>query len=379
MELGRISKKSIIIACSVIAVAGCGIAYYVNSREKQSGVAWMDSNWQYRRTVTLSASGSNIDVLISLDTATLISQGKMKSDCSDLRLVDSDDTTLLQYWVEGGCNTSTTQIWTKVPSSSSGKIIYMYYGNSSASSGAMSWSGKVITLAESSCPSGWTRESAFDNRFIMGSSSYGTTGGSNSHNHGGSFSGGSGGASSAGYIPGGDVYVCQASGGHGHTVTGTISSVSSAPPYATSYVCSRNTISGTNNQIFLSDSSTPSGWSRISTFDGKFPYGSSSFGATGGATTHTHTLSSLASSTAPSNACANVPLEGSSTRDVQGSHSHSVSNTANPSASNYPPYKTLLYVKDPVSIVNAPIISMFSVLPPLGWTRYSDLDNVWVS
>ncbi|HOV29756.1 MAG TPA: hypothetical protein PLD77_01625 [Candidatus Dojkabacteria bacterium] len=36
MKLGKPSKKSVIIACSIVAVAGCGIAYYVISRDKQS-------------------------------------------------------------------------------------------------------------------------------------------------------------------------------------------------------------------------------------------------------------------------------------------------------------------------------------------------------
>jgi len=99
MKLSGISKKSVIIACTIISVAGCGLVYYLSTRERQSGSTWMNSSWQYRRSITLSASGTNVDVLISFDTATLISQGKMKSDCSDLRMVDSDDTTLLQYWI----------------------------------------------------------------------------------------------------------------------------------------------------------------------------------------------------------------------------------------------------------------------------------------
>ncbi|MEM0243431.1 MAG: DUF2341 domain-containing protein [Candidatus Aenigmatarchaeota archaeon] len=64
------------------------------------------------------------------------SGGKMRSDCGDIRFTDSDGTTLLNYWIESGCNTNNTRIWIKVPNipANSNKIIYLYYGNPSATS-----------------------------------------------------------------------------------------------------------------------------------------------------------------------------------------------------------------------------------------------------
>jgi hypothetical protein len=96
--------------------------------------------WQYRKPITISNSSisslTDYQVLITLDTQTLISAGKMRSDCGDIRFADSDGTTLLNYWLEGGCNTTSTRIWVKVPSipASSSKTIYVYYGNPSATS-----------------------------------------------------------------------------------------------------------------------------------------------------------------------------------------------------------------------------------------------------
>jgi len=60
----------------------------------------------------------------------------MRSDCGDIRFTDSDATTLLNYWIESGCNSASTKIWVKVPSipASSTKTIYVYYGNPSATS-----------------------------------------------------------------------------------------------------------------------------------------------------------------------------------------------------------------------------------------------------
>jgi hypothetical protein len=80
---------------------------------------------------------SNYPVLITLDTASLISAGKMRSDCGDIRFTDTDGTTQLSYWIEPNtCNTQNTKIWVKVPLIPGGstKMIYVYYGNPSATS-----------------------------------------------------------------------------------------------------------------------------------------------------------------------------------------------------------------------------------------------------
>ena len=101
-------------------------------------------NWlggfSYRDVVEIDNTAgtdlSDFQVRVVVDTATLISQGKMKSDCSDVRFTDSDGVTELPYWLERGCNTGSTVFWVKVPSIPGGsvKTIYMYYGNPSATS-----------------------------------------------------------------------------------------------------------------------------------------------------------------------------------------------------------------------------------------------------
>jgi len=102
------------------------------------GIGFPLGGWNYRKPITVSNPGSeltNYQVLITLNTASLISAGKMRSDCGDLRFTDSDGSTLLNYWLESGCNTNSTRVWIKVPSipANSIKTIYFYYGNPSAS------------------------------------------------------------------------------------------------------------------------------------------------------------------------------------------------------------------------------------------------------
>jgi hypothetical protein len=102
-----------------------------------SGGPWL-TGWTYRKPITITNGGGatvNYQVLITTDTATLVSQGKMRADGGDIRFTDSDGLTLVGYWVDSGINTVSTRIWVSVPSlPSGGYTIYMYYGNPAATS-----------------------------------------------------------------------------------------------------------------------------------------------------------------------------------------------------------------------------------------------------
>jgi hypothetical protein len=41
----------------------------------------------------------------------------------------------------------------------------------------------MIGMFQTACPAGWTRVAAWDNKMLMGSATYGTTGGADSHEH----------------------------------------------------------------------------------------------------------------------------------------------------------------------------------------------------
>jgi len=106
-----------------------------------SGQGNSSISFKYRRQITINNSQNSnnltdFQISITLDTQSLISAGKMRSDCGDIRFFDSDGQTSLNYWLESGCNTNTTKIWIKVPSipANSSKIIYIYYGNQNATS-----------------------------------------------------------------------------------------------------------------------------------------------------------------------------------------------------------------------------------------------------
>ena len=119
--------------------------FYIEAIGNQEGYGfldpWWDSNWGYKKPVNITYSSSALadyQVKIDVDTQTLITAGKMQADCDDIRFLDSGDSAgdELNYWIDSGtCNTTATVIWVKVPSISSDKTIYMYYGNGSATAG----------------------------------------------------------------------------------------------------------------------------------------------------------------------------------------------------------------------------------------------------
>jgi len=92
---------------------------------------------QYSKEITISNSGSELtsyQILVTVETASLVSAGKMRSDGGDIRFLDSNSANL-NYWLESGMNSESTQIWVKVPSIPAGtSTINMTYGNLSASS-----------------------------------------------------------------------------------------------------------------------------------------------------------------------------------------------------------------------------------------------------
>jgi len=125
--------------------------------------------------VNISNGGSNLtdyQVNITLNTQALITAGKMRSDCGDLRLIASNDSAQLPYWIEAGCNNTTTRIWVKVPSiPTAGTVIYMYYGNPSAANASnytavfLSATGGTITYSGNYTIHTFTSNGTFNTSF----------------------------------------------------------------------------------------------------------------------------------------------------------------------------------------------------------------------
>ncbi len=112
--------------------------------EVQDGfVSWWDSSWQRRRQINITENANKTlteyQVFFTFDTQSLISQGYMNSDCSDIRFIDEDENEV-PFYVDVTprykCNTTETLLWVQVneiPNATTTSI-YMYYNNSAAQS-----------------------------------------------------------------------------------------------------------------------------------------------------------------------------------------------------------------------------------------------------
>jgi hypothetical protein len=111
------------------------LAYLLIKNPTTVEAGWWDEMWKYRKSVPISSSNSttqeDYQVLIdSLDTSSLITAGKMQSDCADIRFITADGFNLDYSIVGNTCNTTDTEIWVQVDTiPNGGKTIYMYYGN----------------------------------------------------------------------------------------------------------------------------------------------------------------------------------------------------------------------------------------------------------
>lgn len=132
----KTSATTIIIVLLLLITIGGGIYYYYSRKNASVAQAWVESSWAYRKSLFIEHTEStsiNKDILIEIDTKTLVEAGKLQADCADLRFQESESLLTLGYWIESGCNTSITKIWVRIPSiSNPGKDIYMFYGNPNA-------------------------------------------------------------------------------------------------------------------------------------------------------------------------------------------------------------------------------------------------------
>lgn len=132
-----------------VTIEGIG-TLSVGSEITYASPDWWNTDWQYRIKLTIAAGDigsdlSNFPVLVHLSSScgkggsdlSGIFDGKTRDNGEDIRFVDSDDLTLLNYEIEKWDNSGEAWIWVKLDSVSSSEDteFYMYYGNPGASDG----------------------------------------------------------------------------------------------------------------------------------------------------------------------------------------------------------------------------------------------------
>ena len=93
--------------------------------------AWWNASWDKRRPVDITWSGSTqtnfqvkVDVTFDAD---------MQANFDDIRFVDSDDFSEIDYWRDSYTASTSATLWAEVSSIPGNKTIYMYYGNAGVS------------------------------------------------------------------------------------------------------------------------------------------------------------------------------------------------------------------------------------------------------
>jgi hypothetical protein len=337
----------------------------------------------YQKDISFTNSSgsavSNHEQKIEIDTANLITEGKIKNDCSNIAFFDNSENEL-QYFLESGCNTVDTKIWVKVTSVAVGEnTISMRYGDTIIPNFALTMNdNSYIAAFENSCPSNWNPVSNLNTaKFLMGSNVFGNGGGAENHVH--TFSGITGFVNQPKFLGSSTQY--SHSVDHKHTMSGTTSIGNNIPSYFDVIYCEYtiealpHTVESTN---FVGIFETlPTNWAHVAAFDGKFLRGNSTTGGVGGSDTHTHTFSGQTNTV--DNRSSSNDTYGGAGSPVTFGHKHNYSGTTS-GESNVPPFIEFIFA-NPTQTglkLDGTSVSIFKELPPLGWNRQSNLDNKFI-
>ncbi len=105
-----------------------------------SGANWWNPNWEYRQELNISldsgTSPQDYQTNLILNTSNVGANFSFTNTCNDLRFVNLTNNQLIDYWIES-CSSANNNasIWIKVPVNltTSGYLLYMYYGNNAVS------------------------------------------------------------------------------------------------------------------------------------------------------------------------------------------------------------------------------------------------------
>ncbi len=119
------------LAAAVVLVFGLSL-----SAEARAQVAGFSRTLPVAVTETSGVTLTGYQVLVTLDTAALVTSGRMKADGGDIRFATGCESPAgLPYWIESGVGTAQTKMWVRVPTLAANATLtlVMSYGNPAAS------------------------------------------------------------------------------------------------------------------------------------------------------------------------------------------------------------------------------------------------------
>jgi hypothetical protein len=141
MDLGK--KITILILLVTIGISVKMIQDQSSSILDSPEIAGENSSWLYRKGIKIENEKERLTftegVEITINTKELIDLGKLQPTCNDIRFLDDDNETSLEFEILGqpntkdGCNSENTKVSVKINSiPAEGKTIYFLYGNRTA-------------------------------------------------------------------------------------------------------------------------------------------------------------------------------------------------------------------------------------------------------
>ncbi|MDY6834082.1 MAG: DUF2341 domain-containing protein [Chloroflexota bacterium] len=116
--------------------ANCGNDSSLDVTDAITVEAWMNTyvdGWNYARPITLAPAAPDDDYQVKVELTTLnFDYSRAQDDGDDLRFYDCAGSPL-SYWIENWDASGTSTVWVKTRTAGTSSI-YMYYGNTSASS-----------------------------------------------------------------------------------------------------------------------------------------------------------------------------------------------------------------------------------------------------
>lgn len=127
----------------VIVIGIIALNYWFRSQDKkilpvekpQNEKIFKSESKIYRKKITFNLKNTeplkDFQISLFLDTLSLIREGKLSIDCSNITFIDADKEIEIPYWIKGKCGSDNTEIWLRMLEilSNSEKTIYIYYGN----------------------------------------------------------------------------------------------------------------------------------------------------------------------------------------------------------------------------------------------------------
>ena len=331
--------------------------------------------WNYAKEIKFVAptTVNNEDVLVILPQT--FDYSFCKSDGSDLRFYGAGGGGTALLWLRENWNPiGETYIWVRVPTLGTTSI-QVEYGYASAPDTQESWTGYFCTFSIEGY-SGWTLDTSYDNYFLMGHATPGTTGGSDTHTHAvGTLAIPNSPVNYITFTPDG-VYtnlVPFASNYHYHSIVGDFDSGNTKPPYFPlslfKYLQGKIPLTLLVDSYMLLTGSPPQYWMEV--YPGyyiRIGTGSNTY------LNHSHTHAETT--------VANVTITGTGVvQTVKGVNAHSHPVAAVNAASAPPSLDFIVKMCGPppsnrafTTAVKA-VIPFLGSIPPLGWLRWSALDD----